>query len=166
MTSVEIRRARPADVPDIRAVAERSWQRTYRDILSREEIRELLDSWYSEAALRSSVRGEGDSSALLVAEREDRCVGFGEWGDRGAGPEVFRLYVDPRHWRQGIGSRLLAALESEMRDAGVRAARLYVHRENDIGRSFWKEKGFGRFPEGDREDSPCELCMRKEFSAR
>lgn len=158
---MEIRRARVGDLPEVREVAERSWRETYRGILSPGEIQRLLDSWYSEPALRSSVRG--DESTLFVAERAGECVGYGEWGDRGSGPEIFRLYVAPGYWREGVGSRLLGALESEMGRRGVEAARLYVHRENEVGRSFWEKAGYERHPTGDREDSPCELCMRKEL---
>lgn len=164
MSSPRIRPAEPGDVREIRQVAERSWRRTYRGILPAEEIGELLGSWYSEEALRSSVRSR--ASTFLVAEAEEGCIGFGEWGERGHGPEIFRLYVDPRHWRGGAGSRLLEALESEMRERGADAACLFVHRENEIGRSFWEKHGFERFPEGDRTDDPCELCMKKTLERR
>lgn len=162
MTGVGVRRARGDDVPGVRAVAERSWRRAYRDVLPEEEVDALLDEWYSREALRASVAGE--ASTLYVAERDGECVGFGEWGDRGLGPEVFRLYVDPSLWGRGIGTRLLGALESEMRREGVGACRLYVHRDNEVGRSFWEARGFERHPEGDREESPCEMCMRKELT--
>lgn len=100
-------------MPEIRRVAEESWRRTYRDVLSPAEI--------------------------------------------------FRLYVEPGQWRRGIGSRLLGALESRLREEGEESVILYVHRENQIGLSFWRKHGFRRHPEGDREDDPCEACMRKEL---
>lgn len=159
MSSVTIRPAAPGDVRGIREVAERSWRRTYADIFSAEEIEEFLDDWYSQEALQSSVTSDG--STLLVAETGGECIGFGECGHRGDGPEIFRLYVDPPHWRGGVGSELLEALESEMRDRGADAVRLFVHRENEIGRSFWEKHGFERRPGRDREDDPCEICMGK-----
>lgn len=159
---MKVRPARIGDIPGMRDVAERSWRETYRGILGPEEIEELLDSWYSETALRSSVRAE--DSTLLVAERAGECAAYGEWGDGGRGPEIFRLYVAPDRWREGIGSRLLDALEKDMRHRGVETVRLYVHRENDVGRSFWEAQGYERHRDGDREDDPCELCMRKELA--
>lgn len=162
--AVRIRPAADDDVGDVRRVAEESWRRTYRDVFSPTEIEEFMDAWYSRSALLSSV--SGDDSSLLVAEVDGRVAGFGEAGDRGLGPEIFRLYVDPGQWRRGIGSRLLDALEGRLREEGVEGVLLYVHRENGIGRSFWRKHGFRRHPEGDRDDDPCELCMRKELDGR
>ena len=148
-------------MPEIRRVAEESWRRTYRDVLSPAEIDAFMEERYSRSALRSSVAGDG--STLLVAEVGGRVAGFGEAGDRGLGTEIFRLYVEPGQWRRGIGSRLLGALESRLREEGEDSVILYVHRENEIGLSFWRKHGFRRHPEGDREDDPCEACMRKEL---
>lgn len=160
---IQIRPAGEADVPEIRRVAEESWRRTYRDIFSPPEIDAFMEDWYSRSALRSSVAG--DASLLLVAEVGGRVAGFGEAGDRGLGAEVFRLYVEPGQWRRGIGSRLLEGLESRLREEAVESVLLYVHRENEIGRSFWRKHGFRRHPRGDREDDPCEVCMRKELDS-
>jgi ribosomal protein S18 acetylase RimI-like enzyme len=158
---IRIRPAREADVPVIRRVAEESWRRTYRDVFSPSEIDAFMEEGYSRSALRSSVAGDG--STVLVAEVGGRVAAFGEAGDRGLGAEIFRLYVEPGQWRRGIGTRLLGALESHLQEEGEESVILYVHRENEIGLSFWRKVGFCRYPEGDREDDPCEACMRKEL---
>lgn len=59
---------------------------------------------------------------VLVAKDGDAIIGFGQMtkGDS----RISALYVDPRHLRGGIGSRLLAKLEEEARGLGSDIVRL------------------------------------------
>lgn len=159
--SVCIQPARERQIPEIQSVARKAWKKCYDHILEPEEIERALSEWYSEAALRSSI--ESDASTLLVATGRGSLLGFGEWGDRGLGPEIFRLYVHPEQWRRGIGTRLCQRLEESMRARGAASCLLFVHPENERGLSFWRDRGFERHADRDPADSP-EICLQKSLS--
>lgn len=61
----------------------------------------------------------------LVAERGGRTVGFAVVLPRAGGEaELDGLFVEPGHWREGIGAALIAAATEASRDMG--AATLHV----------------------------------------
>lgn len=70
-------------------------------------------------------RGDGFWLALDENDRVVGSVGYSRCEDP---REAFlhRLYVHPRHKREGIGSQLLATAEEAMRAAGVRVARVHL----------------------------------------
>jgi GNAT superfamily N-acetyltransferase len=55
-----------------------------------------------------------------------------------AGTYVDRLYVDPPHWRLGLGSRLIEHAKA-LRPEGLE---LHTHQENLAARSFYERHGF------------------------
>ena len=61
--------------------------------------------------------------------------------------ELLRLYVRPERWGEGIGGRLLAAVEEELTDYD--RLTLSVLAENGVGIGFYEKRGFER--EGERE---------------
>ncbi len=60
--------------------------------------------------------------------------------------EVYAIYVDPRRWRGGLGSELLAAAERALANEGFGQAILWVLEGNDRGRSFYETRGWS--PDG------------------
>ena len=84
-----------------------------------------------------------------VAVVDDGVVGYAH-----AGPhpprrvhQLYRLYVDPEHWRQGIARNLLAEIEQSLydRDAGVYEAEVLA--ENDRAVAFYESTGFEQVEE-------------------
>ena len=67
-----------------------------------------------------------------------RVLGFCEFGDRGAGPELFRLYIHPRVW----GRRLLSHAEMQLATSGGRHYFVTVHNGNERRKSFFVKQGF------------------------
>lgn len=77
-----------------------------------ETTEQLIDDWYAVEELRRDI--ENDDIPFFVAERE-RVVGFispvvndetskFELADHEV--EFRQIYVDPDHWRSGVGTRL------------------------------------------------------------
>jgi ribosomal protein S18 acetylase RimI-like enzyme len=50
--------------------------------------------------------------------------------------------VRPERWREGVGSRLLDAAESRLRDRSVWLVRLLVLASNDRARRFYEAQGY------------------------
>lgn len=72
-------------------------------------------------------------NTVEVAERDGAIVGFVSYAD----DWVNQLYIDPPHWRKGIGSDLLArALE------GASYRQLWVFEKNSAAQKFYARHGF------------------------
>lgn len=92
-----------------------------------------------------------ESDFFLANDGAD-VVGFGAFGDRGTGPELLLLYVRPSHWRRGVGGALLSRLEVAAKDRGIEEYLALVHRENELGKAFYRKRGFERRKERDQAD--------------
>lgn len=98
--------------------------------------------------IRESILQRIVAGSLLVA-RGDRVVGFvmfsTETGryrqDRSRGL-IENLYVVPDRRGEGIGTGLLDAAESRLRDRGVDAIALDVLAGNQRAREFYREQGY------------------------
>ena len=151
--TLAVRDARPDDADAIARVARASWADTYRDIFEPAFIEDFLARNYAVDALggvaeRAALR---DDAHFLVAERDGEVVAFAHYGVGHRGPELFRIYADPAHYRTGAGSALLDDLE---RRIDVHAYVAEVHARNVRGRAFYDRRGFvivgsGTFIEGD-----------------
>jgi ribosomal protein S18 acetylase RimI-like enzyme len=56
-----------------------------------------------------------------------------------------RIFVDPEHWRRGIGSSLLAEREARAAKAGVRAIESFVDTGRTGARAFAEARGYSVF---------------------
>jgi L-amino acid N-acyltransferase YncA len=115
-----IRLALPSDVPGIAAVHVRTWRVAYRGHLP-DAFLDAMDpsqraSWWSGVVVDPNV-------TVLVSVEAESVVGFCSFlpsRDEDAPPstcELVTLYLDPSHWRAGIGRALL---ESAIDDVSTR----------------------------------------------
>ena len=76
--------------------------------------------------------------AVLVAEQDGRIAGFAalELGD---GAELDGLFVEPEHWRCGIGTALAEAAVHEARRRGFTLVTVVA---NPSARAFYEQCGF------------------------
>ena len=63
------------------------------------------------------------------------------------------MYLDPDHYRQGVGSELMDAAFQELRRRGADAAYLWVMTDNAPARAFYERHGWE--PDGKASD----LCL-------
>ncbi|MFC6962796.1 GNAT family N-acetyltransferase [Halocatena marina] len=145
MSPVQIRSATPADAPAIERTARRSWHATYDALLGERAVNEVVDAWYDLSDLRSATKR--DEHVFIVASKEDSTVGFAHAAFDAAhnGWVLFRIYVAPDHWDNGIGTALLGRIETELKDRGVSTYELVVFAENDVGVNFYESHDFDRF---------------------
>lgn len=100
------------------------------------------DLAYSRAELRSYVRSP--RCRTLVAEEEGEIVGFAiGCRERGGYGHVVTLDVPPPRQRQGVGSRLLQAVEARLAAGGSRAVVLETPADEDGARRFYEKHGYG-----------------------
>lgn len=72
---------------------------------------------------------------VLVAEKGGRILGFAAL----AGGELDGLFVDPGHWRQGIGRTLVEAAVHEARRRGLSLVTVIAGRQ---AQAFYEKCGF------------------------
>jgi GNAT superfamily N-acetyltransferase len=89
----------------------------------------------------------GVDTLVLVADREGIVVGYGE-ADLAAGT-VERLFVRPAVMGTGVGSALLARLETAVADRGHRRVSLDAA---DNALPFYERHGYARTGRSDRRD--------------
>jgi GNAT superfamily N-acetyltransferase len=163
MMQLSIEIAQAGDIPALQEVAEASWRATYAHIFAPEFIDRYLANAYDAESLRQAM-ARADSH-FLVARLDSYLVGYAQAGIGRAGPgsfELYRLYVAPAHWRQGIGAGLIAGIEAWLKRQGATRYSCYVHSQNDVGKAFYQKAGFIHHRADDHDG---EWCMVKEIFA-
>ncbi len=143
-----LRRPRPQDLEALAQLHWRSWQVTYRPLLSADELSRLtLDE--RRRHWRCLLSGSDRSSSSWIVEVDRRLVGLVEWSDvAGAGigsprvAEVHAIHVEPGLHRRGLGRWLLETAVREMGEAGFDRAILWVLAGNGQARRFYKGAGW------------------------
>lgn len=156
--STTIAVAQAQDIPALQATAAASWWATYGDYLSAEFIEDFLARAYNKGSLLAQIAKP--NSCFLVVKRGEEVIGFGQAGAalprRDAAPvapaDLHRLYLLSAWQGKGIGSRLLAQLETWLREQGYTTYGAYVHVRNHPAQRFYARQGFVRKPECDVPD--------------
>lgn len=137
-----IRKATLEDIPQIRAVGAASWRATYAGIFPDEFIENALAEWWSEASFQRSI--PHPAVCDLVAEQDGQIVGTlmgtvnpGEEGQA----RLFRLYIHPDHFGQGMGKQLWQAYLQHLAPE-VRRVDLEVEPQNARAIRFYTRIGF------------------------
>jgi GNAT superfamily N-acetyltransferase len=170
-------RVRRASRQDARAIAEvhvRAWRSAYRGLVP-DQLLDALSIEERERAWTEVLGGTGGSSFTLVAVVGDgRVVGFCTAStpsrDEDASEstaEVMATYVDPEHWRAGVGGSLLQSTLAELRRTRFRDATLWVFADNGPARAFYREFGFepnGRERRENRRAGQLEVRLRARIA--
>jgi len=136
-----IRPTTPADAGAIADLHILAWQSAYRGTVSDEFLDSLsvadhTSNWEKTLAL--------ENSKTLVCETPTITgwICFGRGRDLGLSDqaEIFALYVDPAHWRSGIGRELLHAAERYLKD--YPGLYLWVLPSNIRARRFYEAAGY------------------------
>ncbi|HRI12484.1 MAG TPA: GNAT family N-acetyltransferase [Verrucomicrobiota bacterium] len=132
--------ASAADVLLIRDLAERIWYEGYSSMLSREQIRYMLDWMYAPHKLAAEI--ERGVSYLLV-HHERQPVGYLAWEllDQSVA-HLHKLYLLPELHGQGIGRTMLERFLTDARAAGAARAELRVNKANARAQRAYARAGF------------------------
>lgn len=140
---MELRDATTDDIDAIRRVARESLFASYEHAVDRALLEEAVDEWYDPADLDEDI--DADETVCPVAIADDEVVGFAESyviGRRERVGEIDWLHVHPDHRGSGIGSALLALVESELKDADVDRIEARVLATNEAGTVFYESEGY------------------------
>jgi len=142
---------RSACSDDSRRLAEihvSSWRRAYDGLLPAEFLHALsIESRHEWWSRRLNALESGGAVLIVADSEEESAEGFAFIGPCSATEgEVYAIYVDPRRWRGGLGTELLAAAERELAAGGFGQAVLWVLEGNERGRSFYQTQGWS--PDG------------------
>ena len=152
-----LRTATVDDAPAVAAVHVAAWRDAYRGLLPEGYLAALTPDGRQRRWEQTLAETEWPVRATLVAETAGAVVGFVSFGpSRDADSpvptgEVAAVYVDPRHWRSGIGARLIDGAVSALRTAGCREVTLWVLEQNARAQHFYRQAGWN--PDGGRKDA-------------
>ncbi|MHB9288668.1 N-acetyltransferase family protein [Halobacteriales archaeon Cl-PHB] len=155
--SLQVRPATAADAPAIQRVARRSWHAAYDDIIGTETVATTVETWFApEKVVSDDV--EPDERPLFVAEAGEGVVGFAEAvpDDDPATYHLYRIYVDPDAWGEGVGTALFDRVEATVRERGATRLELSVFAANGGAIAFYEARGCRRVDEvyDDQFDAP------------
>lgn len=129
-------------IPVITELAKRTWEIAYAKILSLEQMRYMLDLFYSEPSLQKQM---DDGHQFILAKDHNKPVGFASYSVKS--PEekdTFRLhkiYVDPEQQGKGIGKLLIGFIINDISTYDAANLELNVNRRNKA-LEFYKKIGF------------------------
>ncbi len=138
-----VRSARLPDIDSIQRIASHAWHRAHAPIIGTETADDFLDEFYDSASIEERVHR--DDMDLLVAIDAEEVVGFGlivPAQDRSEVSLVNQLYVEPSRWGNGIGQRLLDAMESRALADGATRIELSVMVGNEQAIGFYEAAGY------------------------
>ncbi len=145
----DVRRATPADIPLIRALAAEAFPATYRDILAPEQIDYMMEYMYSEASLAGQM---AEGHVFLIPSLDGEPCGYLSVEQQAT--DLFHLqkiYLLPRFRGRGIGAMLFRCAVEHVRTCCPRACRLElnVNRHNSAAVRFYERMGMHRLRDGD-----------------
>lgn len=85
-----------------------------------------------------------DPGLFLVAVRDGRIVGAVLGGYDGRRGLIYHLAVEPSLREQGIGARLMEAIEARLRAKGCIRSYLLVTKDNQASIAFYEKRGWER----------------------
>ena len=134
-----------AQLAAARAVAEKTWPRTYADIISAEQISYMIERMYAPEAIRRDTAA-GSPFFLVRADGAVAGVCSADVGrrDEDGGAELHKLYVLPHYWGRGVGRWALDELSKRCREAGASSVWLRVNKRNERAQKAYKAAGFAK----------------------
>ena len=161
---LHIQPATEHDIPTIIALAEATWEPTYRFIISKEQLEYMYRVIYTPASLRRQMRDQRHQ--FLLAFVEGQPAGFASFSEKPEGVfHLNKIYIVPAQQGAGLGQQLIGAVEGAVRTAGGRVLELNVNRHNPALR-FYERQGFAQAREEDIAIGPYwmnDFVLRKEL---
>jgi diamine N-acetyltransferase len=130
------------DISKIRELAEKTWWPTYSSILSAEQIRYMLDTLYSEQAIKSAMTDHSQSFLILSDVAGEQ--GFASYGPHPSQSGIYKLhklYILPGNQGKGYGKSLVEAVKEIAVGQGSSHLELNVNRYNPA-LTFYQKIGF------------------------
>lgn len=133
-----IRKMNEQDIKKVQEVAKTSWNFTYEGIIPRNIQENFLNFAYNDTMMLRRL----NNSLMLVAETGGEIIGFANFTplEKDGAAELSAIYLTPEYHSKGIGTRLLNEGISSLFQ--VKELFINVERDNKIGTTFYRAKGF------------------------
>ena len=140
-----IREMKLEDIYQVQQVAKKSWKSTYQGIIPLVIQERFLKAAYNDEMLQNRL----ENSFIWVSEVNRKIVGFANFSpvQEEGKTELTAIYLNPEYQGKGIGTALLN--EGIKKLKGVNELFINVEKDNTIGTTFYKAKGFRAFSEFD-----------------
>ncbi|WP_462413332.1 N-acetyltransferase family protein [Neobacillus sp. Marseille-QA0830] len=133
-----IREMQMEDIPQVQQIAKTSWNSTYQEIIPLEIQESFLKAAYNDEMMQNRL----DNSFIWVSETNGKIVGFVNFSPvkEDGKTELAAIYLNPEYQSVGIGTALLN--EGIKKLEGINEIFINVEKDNTIGTTFYKAKGF------------------------
>jgi len=128
-----VRKARPADLQEVKALMEETWSLSNSELLPDFTVKQLI----GENSISMLIQNRWPD--LWIAEDENTLLGV-----LGATQEgyIWACYVRLDRQRQGIGGALMSAAEGYFRDLGLSDLTLDILEGNTAAEMFYRSRGW------------------------
>lgn len=138
---MEIFQISNSDIFRIKTIAELTWPDTFKDILSDEQIRYMLDWMYSIEVLASQIDNGHQFYVLTENEKDLGFVGIELNYPNQGNAKIHKIYVLPEFQGKGIGGKLIEKVVQYSKLNKINSLTLNVNRFNKAI-DFYLKKGF------------------------
>lgn len=136
---IKIVKIEAKDLKRIIELANKTWEPTYKDILSKEQLVYMFDLMYNEDTLKKRILNGND---FYIARINQHDIGFIETVNKNNDKlSISKIYIDPNYQKKGIGKIMIEFLEKEAKSKNFRLLSLNVNRFNPA-QHFYTKMGF------------------------
>lgn len=119
------------------------WPQTYTPLVGAEQVKYMLDRFYSPEALARQMTEQGHH--FVVSHADGRPVAFASWGQLEPGIcKLHKLYVGTLVQGKGYGRLLVDRVAMDTQASGAHSLRLNVNIHNHAAMAFYERYGFRR----------------------
>ena len=160
---MSIRNATLEDVKDIATIHVNSWQVAYKSLIPQSYLDNLSiakrEQTWSNILTNSNTH-------TIIKEINGAVVGFANFGhtrdeDKNSTVtgEITSIYLNPEHWRKGLGTALIEFILSELKNRGFTEVTLWVLDSNQTACNFYQKIGF-------KPDGATKIDIREDFELK
>ena len=131
----------PASLEIVRRIADDVWPKTFREILSPEQIVYMMKMMYAPEVMEKELAAGVHFRAAFV---DGTAAGYTSWAPYTipGTAKLHKVYLLQTFQGRGIGSAMLADASEQARKAGFTRLRLNVNKHNERARRAYFRNGF------------------------
>ena len=139
VSNITIRKATTEDISVIQRLAHATWPDTFKEILSGEQIKYMLELIYSKTSLKKQL-AEGHN--FLIAEENDTPIAYADYSLlKDDIYKLHKIYVLPQQQGKGIGKLLIEYIIDAIKKSNAATLLLNVNRYNEA-KAMYERLGF------------------------
>lgn len=141
-------KATEKDIPTIQDLAKRSWENAYAEILSKEQMKYMLNTMYSETEISDHLKNPNYHYFLVFDEVLNSFDGFLGYENHYENhtTKLHRIYLVPESKGKGLGKKTLEFLNEKVKESGDTRIILNVNKYNSA-KNFYESQGYQIYDE-------------------